>query len=256
MSETVVAVVAHPDDESLIAGGTLIMAAAAGAETGVVALTRGEHGPVAGPPLREGEPLGAVREGELQAAAGVLGAGWATCLRHPDGELDWSDKPAIARELADLLAPHRPTAVLTFGEDGLYWHPDHIAARSIAGIAIDLLEQDGDPPVWLYEAVWPPDLVTRLVAAARERGLPADMWGIEPEAFGTYEGGPTVALDVRSVLDRKLAALRAHRSQLGPDHLLAALPEDLAQRFLGEELWRVSRPSGAGDGPIGRLAAQ
>lgn len=254
MCETMVAVVAHPDDESLIAGGTLIIAADAGVETGVVALTRGEHGPVAGPRLRESESLGSVREHELRVAADTLGARSATCLRHTDGELEWSDQSAVARELAELLAEQRPTAVLTFGEDGLYWHPDHIAARAIAGMAIDLLEEDGGAPVWLYEAVWPPDLVTRFVAAARERGLPSDMWGIEPEAFGSSAEGATMFVDVRSVLDRKLAALRAHRTQLGPEHLLTALPGDLAQQFLGEEVWRMVRPVGAGNGLIGRLS--
>jgi N-acetyl-1-D-myo-inositol-2-amino-2-deoxy-alpha-D-glucopyranoside deacetylase len=255
MRETIVAVVAHPDDESLIAGGTLAMAAAAGAETGVVSLTRGENGPVTGTALGKGESLGPVREHELRAAAERLGAKWAACLRHPDGELDWSDRPAIARELAALLAARRPTSVLTFGEEGLYWHPDHIAARAIAGMAVELLEQGGAPPVWLYEAVWPEGRVSGLVAAARERGLPFDLWGLHPGSFGTAEDGPTVVVDVRPVLDRKLAALRAHRSQLGPDHLLTSLPEDLAQRFLGDEPWRVARRAGSGDGPIGRLAA-
>jgi N-acetyl-1-D-myo-inositol-2-amino-2-deoxy-alpha-D-glucopyranoside deacetylase len=256
MRETIVAVVAHPDDESLIAGGTLAMAAAAGAETGVVSLTRGESGPVAGTPLGRGESLGPVRERELRAAAERPGAKWAACLRNPDGELDWSDRPATARELAALLARRRrPTSVLTFGEDGLYWHPDHIAARAIAGMAVELIEQGGAARVWLYEAVWPAGRVSGLVAAARERGLPFDLWGLDPGAFGTAEDGPTVVVDVRPVLDRKLAALRAHRSQLGPDHLLTSLPDDLAHRFLGEEHWRVARRADSGDGPIGRLAA-
>lgn len=255
MSEAVVAVMAHPDDESLVAGGTLILAAGIGAETGVVSLTRGENGPLAGPSLADGESLGSLRERELRVAAAELGVAWTACLHHPDGELSWADQQAIAGELAELLAARRPTAVLTFGEEGLYWHPDHIAARSIAGLAADLLEQDGAAPLWLYEAVWPPDLVPRLVATARERGLPSDMWGIDPEAFGSAADGATVAVDVRSVVDRKLAALRAHRTQLGPGHLLATLPEDLAQRFLGEEVWRVARSAGAGSGPLGLLAA-
>ena len=249
-----VAVVAHPDDESLIAGGTLALAATASVETGVVSLTRGEYGAL-GVPLREGESLGSVRERELRSAAGTLGCRWTACLRHPDSGLVHSDQSAVARELAELLATHRTTSVLTFGQDGLYGHPDHIAVRAIAGVAVDLLEEGGDAPVWLYEAVWDPGLVARTVAAAHERGLPTDMWGLEPEAFGSSTEGAAVVVDVRSVLDRKLAALRSHRTQLAPGHLLAALPDDLAQLFLGEESWRVARPLGAGDGPLGSLAA-
>jgi N-acetyl-1-D-myo-inositol-2-amino-2-deoxy-alpha-D-glucopyranoside deacetylase len=244
-----VAVVAHPDDESLIAGGTLALAAAAGADVGVVSLTRGESGPGG-----EGESLGEIRERELEAAGRALGAQWTKCLHHPDGELEWSDHDAIARELADLLRARRPHALLTFGPDGLYWHPDHIATCAIAGAAADLLDADGAaPPVWLYESAWPPDLAGDLVAAARARGLATGLWGIEPAAFGSTAGGPAVVVDVRSALAAKLAALRAHRTQIGPDHLLAALPDDLADRFLGEERWRVVRPAGSEGGPLARL---
>jgi LmbE family N-acetylglucosaminyl deacetylase len=255
VSETVVAVVAHPDDESLIAGGTLALAATNGVDAGVISLTRGEDGPVVAGTLTEGGSLGSLRERELQAAAGELGAAWAVCLRYPDGELEWADHHAVARELADLLAERGTVSVLTFGEDGLYWHPDHIAVRAIAGLAVDLLDERSSEPVWLYEAAWGPTLVADLVAAARERGLPSDVWGILPEAFGTFEQGPTVVVDVRDVLEKKLSALRCHRTQLGPDHLLRELPADLAEQFLGEERWRVARPPAAGEGPLGRFVA-
>lgn len=232
MTGSIVAVVAHPDDESLIAGGTLALAAGAGAATGVVSLTRGEHGPIAAGQLATSKTLGEVREAELQEAARELGVGWATCLRHPDGELSWSDDEAIAEELAGLLAPHSPAVVLTFGPDGLYWHPDHIAAREIVSLAIKRLDRGVD----VYEAAWPAGLIAGLAATATERGLPAGLWGLEPEAFGS-DRSASVLIDVRPVLARKLAALRAHRTQVGPDHLFAALPEELAERFLAFERW-------------------
>ena len=239
MNGGVVAVVAHPDDESLIAGGTLALAARAGAVTGVVSLTRGEHGPIADGAAATRETLGDVREEELRAAARALGTGWSACLRHPDGELPWVDREAAATELAALLEPHAPAALLTFGEDGLYGHPDHAAARDIALAALRRLGGSVD----VYEAAWPYGVVTRLVAAAADRGLPVALWGLEPEAFGC-ERAATLVVDVRPVVDRKLAALRAHRTQMGPDHLLGALPADLAAEFLGQEPW--AGPSGGG----------
>lgn len=232
MTGSIVAVVAHPDDESLIAGGTLALAAGAGAATGVVSLTRGERGPISEHTPATRARLGEVREAELQAAARELGVGWAQCLRHPDGELPWVDHDAAAGELAALLAPHTPAVVLTFGDDGLYWHPDHIAAREIAVLAIRRLGKRVD----LYEAAWPSGLIAQLVAVAAERGLPVGLWGLEPEAFGS-DRTPTVVIDVRPALARKLAALRAHRTQVGADHLFAALPDDLAERFLAFEPW-------------------
>lgn len=232
MNGALVAVVAHPDDESLIAGGTLALAAAAGAATGVLSLTRGEQGPISDDALATRAQLGQVREAELQTAARALGVGWAACLHHPDGELPWVDHDAAAAKLAALLAPNTPAVVLTFGEDGLYWHPDHVAAREIALLAVRRL----GAPVDVYEAAWPSGMVASLVAAAAARGLPVGLWGLDPEAFGS-DRAPTVEIDVRPALVRKLAALRAHRTQIGADHLLAALPDDLAERFLAREPW-------------------
>lgn len=245
MTASVVAVVAHPDDESLIAGGTLALAADAGLATGAVSLTRGEWGPISDPALATQETLGDVRESELAAAAAALGAGFSACLHAPDGELPWADHDALAGELAGLLGGDGPVAILTFGDDGLYGHHDHAAAKDVALLALDRREAAGAPAGELWEAAWAPGGVAALVAAARERGLPADLWGLEPEAFGAEAGEPTVRIDVGSVLSRKLAALRAHRTQLGEEHLLAALPEDLAARFLHEEPWRLARGDGA-----------
>ena len=247
---TVVAVVAHPDDESLIAGGTLALAVRAGAEIGAISLTRGEQGPIAAPELASQETLGDVREAELRAAGKALGASFTACLRHPDGELAWVDHERAADELAALLAPHEPAAVLTFGSDGLYGHPDHVATRQITGMALDRLEAASGSHACLYESVWPPGLVTALVAAARESGLATGLWGLEPATFGSADVAATLVIDARSALDSKLRALRAHRSQLGSDHLLAALPDDLAARFLRRELWRLARPSRTDGGAL------
>lgn len=232
MTGSLVAVVAHPDDESLIAGGTLALAAAAGTTTGVVSLTRGEHGPIPAGAAYGPEQLGEIREAELRAAARELGAAWSVCLRHPDKLLPWVDHAAIAEELAGLLERCAPAALLTFGPDGLDWHPDHIAVMEIVSLAARQLGAS----LQIYEAAWPQDLMVRLVEAAAARGLPVGLWGADPRGFGS-ERAPTVEIDVRPVLDRKLAALRAHRTQIDAEHLFAALPEDLAERFLGVEPW-------------------
>jgi len=236
----VVAVVAHPDDESLIAGGTLALAAAAGARTGVVSLTRGELGPIADPALATGETLGASRERELRAAGSILGVSSTTCLRWPDGELPWIDHDRAADEVAAALEPGLPTAILTFGDDGLYGHPDHAAAGMIASLAAGRAEASSGEEVTVYEAAWLADVVPALVDAVREQGLPADLWGVDPRAFGSDDVRATLVVNVRGVLGRKLAALRAHRTQIGGHHLLASLPDEIADRFLHEERWRLT----------------
>lgn len=222
---------AHPDDESLIAGGTLALAARASVRTGIVSLTRGELGPISDRALATPATLGEVRQAELNAAAAQLGVTWTACLRHPDGELAWVDRASAVAQLARLLARRETSAVLTFGPDGVYGHPDHAAAGEIAAAACATLAID------CYRSVWAPNTVRALHHEAAARGLPTGLWGLEPEAFGSWDAPDALTLDVCDVLDRKLAALRAHRTQLGPEHLLTALPEHLAARHLGHETW-------------------
>jgi LmbE family N-acetylglucosaminyl deacetylase len=185
--------------------------------------------------MSNGETLAEARTRELQDSARALRVDWARCLHHPDGELEWAEVDKTAAELAKVLHGREPAVMLTFAEDGLYGHPDHVATRSIALRAAELLT----PSPAVLEATWPLELVPRLVVSAEARGLPADLWGLEPQAFGSASSAPSVSIDVRPVLAQKLHALRSHRTQLGEGHLLAALPDDLAVRFLGEETWHA-----------------
>jgi LmbE family N-acetylglucosaminyl deacetylase len=237
---TLVAVVSHPDDEVLIAGGTLALAAAAGTPTGVVSMTRGECGPVAAGSLRSAETLARARERELGASVATLGVDWACCLSHPDGGLAVTDLDAAGTEIASLLRPHEPVVLLTFGSDGLYGHPDHVATRDVVVRAAARLA----PQAAILESVWPRDRMPALVAAAAARGLPTGLWRLAPSDFGVARA-TTVEVDVEAVVERKLRALGAHRTQFDADHLLARLPLDLAIRFLGVEGWAGSAAAAA-----------
>jgi LmbE family N-acetylglucosaminyl deacetylase len=234
MSGGVLAIVAHPDDESLIAGGVLAACSAAGVQTAVLCLTRGELGAMA-PDAVAGPALGMLRERELRRAAVVLGVTHVECLAHPDGELSWVDATATAAEVGQRIAAHRPRAVVTFGESGLYHHPDHMAVNRLVVTALERLEEDGVQLPVLWQAEWPVGLMTDLVAAMRARRLPSDLWGLAPEAFASATPAELTDLDVRAFAEVKLRALRCHESQLPAGHLLAGLPADLAPDFLGHE---------------------
>jgi len=229
----VLAVFAHPDDESLLAGGTLAACAAAGRRVAIVSMTRGERGPGA----RSG--LGELRESELQAAARALGAAAAECLDYPDGELAEVDEEEAARKLEHLLERERPEALITFSAEGLYWHPDHLAVARLLAAALELVERG---PEWVYGATWPEGHAARLVSVMQSRALSTDLWGLEPDAFGAPIDSITVSPDVREFLPAKLAALRGYASQIGPNHLLSALPDDAAEEFLGREYFVRIRP--------------
>jgi LmbE family N-acetylglucosaminyl deacetylase len=234
MAGGVLAVFAHPDDESLLAGGTLAACSAAGRRVAIVSMTRGERGPIDGHGLADREALAGIREAELRAAAHALGASSAECLGYPDGELESADEQQAAQALVGLLERERPEAVISFSGEGLYWHPDHLAVSRFLSAAGELLGEDAAPK-WLYGATWPEGHASRLVSLARARGLATDLWGIDPEAFGAPADSITSALDVRPFLWAKLAALRCYASQIGPSHLLSELPDDLAEEFLGSE---------------------
>jgi LmbE family N-acetylglucosaminyl deacetylase len=234
----VLAVFAHPDDESLLVGGTLAACAAAGRRVAIVSMTRGERGP-SELAARTGRSLAEVREAELLAAARALGASAAECLDYPDGELAGVDEADAARTLARLLDRERPDALLSFSEEGLYWHPDHLALSGLLAVTLELVEP---APAWVYGATWPEGHAARLVALMRARGLETDLWGLQPEAFGAPEESITSSLDVRPFLPAKLEALRAYASQIGPRHLLSTLPQDLAEEFLGREYFVRIRP--------------
>jgi LmbE family N-acetylglucosaminyl deacetylase len=236
MDGGVLAVFAHPDDESLLAGGTLAACAAAGRRVAVVSMTRGERGPGAS------SELGEIREAELRAAAHALGAAAARCLAHPDGELADVDEAEVATELAHLLEHERPEVLITFSEEGLYWHPDHLAVPRLIERALDVAPAG---PQWVYGATWPTGHARRLVAEAHARGLATDLWGLEPDAFGAPAESITSSVDVTPFLPAKLAALRAYASQIRSGHVLSALPDDLAAEFLGREYFVRLRPEQA-----------
>jgi LmbE family N-acetylglucosaminyl deacetylase len=229
-AERVLGVFAHPDDESVLAGGVLAAAAAAGADVIVVSATHGESGPLAGGIDATEETLGEVREAELRAACAALGVGTVACLGLPDGSLE-DVAQQLTSEVARLLATLRPDAVVTFGPEGLYWHQDHVAVHEAVATALE----SASPRPAVHHLVWPHGWMSDLVAAMRGRGLEPSLWGLDPESWGSESDAKTVALDVGAHLDAKLRAIGCHASQLPPDHLFRIIPRDLAETFLGRE---------------------
>ena len=131
------AILAHPDDESLGFGGTLAKYAAEGIHVALVTATRGERGwrgeQDADPGLTA---VGQIREAELRSAATALGIDRLTFLDQIDGELAQAESgPVLARIVAEIRA-FRPQVVVTFGPDGAYGHPDHIAISQLATSAV------------------------------------------------------------------------------------------------------------------------
>jgi LmbE family N-acetylglucosaminyl deacetylase len=148
-------VFAHPDDEVFCAGGTMARAAEAGAEVMIVSATRGDQGQIRDPAAATRRTLGAVREGELRAAAAELGAQHVQVLAYPDGALQ-HHRSSLGTALADIMRHFDPDTVVTFGADGGYGHPDHVAISGVTTAAFRALARDNHRGQRLYHAVFPP----------------------------------------------------------------------------------------------------
>jgi len=148
-------VFAHPDDEVFCAGGTMARAAGAGAEVMIVSATRGERGQIRDPAAATRRTLGAVREEELRAAAAELGVQRVQVLAYPDGTLQ-QHRSSLGAAVADIMRRFDPDTVITFGADGGYGHPDHVATSELTTQAFRALVRDRNRDQRLYHAVFPP----------------------------------------------------------------------------------------------------
>lgn len=234
--QVVLAVFAHPDDESLACGGTLARLADAGARVVVMCASHGERGSNSGP-VRD-DALGRERALELRNAAEALGVSEVRLLSHPDGELRWAEVTAFNAEIVLFLRQYPASAVITFGEDGLYWHPDHIGVYERVVTAVKSLGASAPP---LYFVTMAKGVMPEIMQTARARGWEAPamgFWSIVPESFGLLAKPYTIEVNVQAQVPRKLAAIVSHRSQMGSGHPFSELDPADARRWLGTEYFR------------------
>lgn len=240
---TVLAVFAHPDDESLCCGGTLARLASLGVRVVVLSASHGERGAQTGP--ARDDALGEIRAREVRAAAEALGIAGLIVGDHPDGDLQWSHVTEFHADLVTFMRRHDPAAVITFGHDGLYWHLDHVGVHERTTTAVLSLGATAPP---LYYVTMARGVMPQIVAAARRQGWtppPKGFWSLIPEAFGIGAEDPTLTIDVGDWVPQKMAAILCHRSQIGEGHPFECVSADDARRLLGVEYFhRASAPGG------------
>ena len=240
-------VFAHPDDEVFCVGGTMARAAEAGAEVMIVSASRGEQGQIRDPAAATRRTLGAVREGELRAAAAELGVPHVRVLGYPDGTLQ-RHRPALGAAITDIMRQFDP--------DGGYSHPDHVAISALTTGAFRALARNPDRGQRLYHAVFPPrrtsmaEELTHWIVGSGQRAtdraalqaitlfagesatmrLARDDVRVQWFPPGTYvveQGEPADALYL--ILDGSADALREH-----PDGQLSCLRQMRAGDYFGE----------------------
>jgi LmbE family N-acetylglucosaminyl deacetylase len=225
---TILAVWAHPDDETYLCAGVMARAVRAGSRVVCVTATRGELGTSDHDRYPPGDPLAEIRTQELEAALAAMGVTEHHWLDYADGGCaDVPDAAGTARIRA-FVEEIRPDTVLTFGPDGMTGHPDHQSVSRWSAAAVQgtsaRLHFATKTPEWL--AVYRPPM--------DELGV---FMGAEPPC--TPREGLSVHLVLEgAALDQKVAAILAQTSQIEP--LVQALGHDFLTEGMAEEAFRAA----------------
>jgi N-acetyl-1-D-myo-inositol-2-amino-2-deoxy-alpha-D-glucopyranoside deacetylase len=175
-----------------------------------------------------------------------------------DGMLPWIDHALLEADILRAIRRTQPDVLITFDEDGLYWHPDHIAVHERTTAVVARL---GPSAPALFYVSMPPGAMRALGEAAASPARPetsgaeprpARVLGVDPSAFGSIAPAPTLIVDAGPMAARKLAALRCHRTQVEGSELDHVDAREAA-RLLGIEHYRRGRVGARGDTFIERF---
>lgn len=272
---TLMAVFAHPDDESFGIGGTL---ARYGAEPDIrvvlLCATRGEAGEISDPGLAIPERLGEAREAELRCAGKALGIDEIHFLgyrdsgmagtpenQHPQA-LTMADFEEGVGQIVAHIRRERPDVLVTFDENGGYGHPDHVAIHHMAKEAFAAA---ADPPRYpeqiraglsahatkkLYYTAIPRRFFLALAEKLKELGVevPERFLNMVERPIGLPDEACTTDVDVREFWGAKQAAIRCHATQLSPDNLFLSLPPEIMRELQAWECFQLAESSVGGDG--------
>lgn len=254
------ALYAHPDDESLCAG-TLASLAADGVQVTLVCATRGEVGEISDPALATPETLPHVREAELRCAARAMGISEPVFLdyrdsgmagtppnEHPDAFMN-ADADEVVETLVGIIRRVRPQLVVTFDETGGYGHPDHIAIWRHTHAAVEAAADSerfpdaGEP--WqagrIAYAVFPRSFFVRMREKLVELGEDtSELDEFSERGIGFPDDQVHAIVDISAFVDQKFAAIECHRTQFGGDSFFSRVGEDEMRRMMTSEYFSFS----------------
>jgi LmbE family N-acetylglucosaminyl deacetylase len=216
--------IAHPDDETILCGGTLALLAARGANIHLACLTRGEGGELGEPPLTDRDHLGEAREQELVCAAQKLGCKSLTFLGYvdpvvgPDNALfaPEHDPVMLAGQIVNMIKQAEAAVVITHGANGEYGHPAHLLMRQATLAAVAALHQESG--VGRQESE---DSLRRANVSPLSAEMQRPLFYTFSAAFPEHpyprllnqDDSADLILDVSAYLDQKEAAALCHKTQ-------------------------------------------
>lgn len=266
---------AHPDDETVSTGATMAHYAAQGVQITLVTCTLGEEGEIHVPELAllaaaEGDQLGGYRLAELDAACAALGVtdhrflGGAGRYRdsgmmgletnkHP--RCFWqADLDEAAAQLLEIMREVRPQVLITYDENGFYGHPDHIQAHRVAMRAAELARAEGFGPAKIYWTTVPKSVLEAgITAFTQSTDNPfAGIDRVEDFPFGTSDAEVAARIDATDQHEAKVAAMRAHATQIPDTSWLYSIAGNFGTEFMGVEYYTLAvGERGPGEGPHG-----
>ena len=256
---------AHPDDETINNGVTMAQLVDDGVAVTLVTCTRGEEGEVLVPELaylasNAEDGLGAHREIELAQAMKELGvqdhrflgqagefrdSGMIGSVQNDNANCFWrTDVEKAAMKLAAIIDEVKPQVMVTYDEFGGYGHPDHIQTHRVAMRAADLA---GWKIQKIYWNIMPKSVVAQGMAAMKEQG--SDFFGtdnIDELPFVKDDSFVTTVIHAPNQVDKKMAAMKAHATQISLDGPFFALSNNLGVQVFGDEYYTLVRGEKSG----------
>jgi len=245
---TFLGILAHPDDESLGLGGCFAKYANEGIDTYLICATRGERGRFGLEKVSPGlEVVGKTREKELLEASKTLGIKEVFFLDYIDGDLDKADPQEVTEKIVSIIRKIKPDVVVTFGPEGGYGHPDHIAISKFAGASmvasanINLTTDDNTNPHAVskfYYMVWDKHIWDAYQKAFKK--LVSKVDGVERQANPWPDWVITSIVDCSAHWKQVWQAVCCHKTQMAIYEKLESLSEDDHKLLWGsQQFYRV-----------------
>ena len=226
------AVIAHPDDESYAMAGTLALCSQHGAQVRVLCMSNGDAGRDRRSLVQSGSALGKLRKQELQNSCRAIGVDTPHYLGFPDGELEFADlEPFVKLHIREF----EPQVAITLGLDGAYGHVDHIATtRTLSRAAkksdLRILHTAFEPglfePIYRNIKRWRPTLINP---------------NLRRSQLGCPRADTALKVPIKSVREIKLGSIAAHISQLEAGDPMSFLMPGLIEMLLDEERFTLAQ---------------